>query len=252
MKRVILSAVAGMFLIAAAPPLFDSSTESRWEIRSSDRSIATVVMLTDGDRVRVEWKSQPARPATVFIGAAGATWVRQAGGDVPLSTWTGPEAAVAPALLLPHQLDPANKVTTDKERLSSYSFANSVASYGYDDEGVSEIAVTTVAGVFRIRRTSIGVPRLQDASLYSVRPKSEVAGRMASLSGNLFSDENKQVSATAGARGVGKGTRFRDGGNYDALFALEARDEAWSTDQKAALDEFQKEGAVGVAQGDPE
>ena len=39
--------------------------------------------------------------------------------------------------------------------------------------------------------------------------------------------------------------KLNDGGNYDAVLALETRDEKWRAKLDGALEEFQKEGNVG-------
>jgi hypothetical protein len=48
---------------------------------------------------------------------------------------------------------------------------------------------------------------------------------------------------------VEKGAKFADGGDYDALAKLEARDEQWNAKMDDALATFQKEGKVGEARG---
>jgi len=85
-----------------------------------------------------------------------------------------------------------------------------------------------------------------DAALFTVRPKKAAASRLARLSGDLLGPSDKSVSATAGGRGVGgSGLKFADGGDYNALEKLEARDAGWKATIAAALGEFQKDGKVG-------
>ena len=250
MRRATFILAVMLLCIAASPALFNSSTESRWDVTNASGPVASIVMLTDGPSVRVEWKSDPTRPATVLIGTGGKTWVRQSGGDVDLGTWNGKlEKSVGAALLVPHKTTAADKVVEEKGRITRSTFGNSSATFTWDDKGPAKVVVRTADGEYTMSRRAVGVPRIQDASLYKVRPQKEVAGRMASLSGDLFGAEDRQVSATAGARGVGKGSRFRDGGNYDALVAIETRDDSWKAQMQKALEEFQEEGKIGSAQG---
>lgn len=249
MKRISLLFALAAITAVAAPPLFKAATESTWSVASDGKTVATVTLLTDGTNVRAEWKGASGAPL-VFVGTGGKLWARQAGGDVEAATMpAGVEKQVAPALLLPYLLDAKAKTTLASGKVATYAWGTSTASYTWDGSGPSAIKVTSGAKSWTLTRSRVGKPTSMQATLFAVQPKKTAATRLASLAGGLLGPSDRSVSATAGGRGVEKGAKFADGGDYDALAKLEARDEAWSGKIDAALETFQKEGKVGASRG---
>ncbi|HEY5611708.1 MAG TPA: hypothetical protein VIL97_10895, partial [Thermoanaerobaculia bacterium] len=163
----------------------------------------------------------------VFL-ADSKIWVRAVGGDLELAAYKGGiEKTLAPALLY---VDPDG-------------------AYRSDAAGPAAIDLTSSGKKYLFKRTAIGAPVSQDASLYEVRPKKGSAMKMARLAGDLFDTSDSKAAATAGGRGVGKGTAFSDGGDYAAVDGIEQRDAAWSEKLEEALAEFQQEGKVGPSRG---
>jgi hypothetical protein len=249
MKRIawmlLLTAVAAL----AAPPLFKSPTESTWTVTFAGKGVATVTVLTDGKNVRAEWKGATGAPA-VFIGTGGKLWLKQTGGDIELAgAPAGVEKQVVPALLLPYLADPKEKTTLAGGKVATYAYATSTAAYTWDDKGPTTIEVKSGTKAWTLARKSLAKPSSTQATLFAVQPKKTASTRLASVAGGLLGPADRSVSATAGGRGVEKGAKFADGGDYDALAKLEARDEAWSAKIGSALEKFQKDGKVGEARG---
>jgi hypothetical protein len=242
MKRIaLLAAIAATAALAA--PLFPPPAESTWAVTAAGKSVATVTLLTDGKNVRAEWKG-PGGPPSVFVMTGGKTWLKQAGGDVeldaaPLSV----EKQVVPALLLPSV---AGK--TDA-RGAGLKYGTSSATYTWDDKGPATVDVKSGTKSWTLTRKTVGKPASTQTSLFAVQPRKTAATRMAAVAGGLLGPSDRSVSATAGGRGVEKGAKFADGGDYDALALLETRDEEWDAKMAAALEKFQKDGKVGEARG---
>jgi hypothetical protein len=245
---VVLMSVGGAI---AAPPLFTGSTESKWSVTRGGGPAGSVTLLTNGSAaVRAEYKSASNAPAVIFLGSKGKVWVRASGGDVELSAYNGaPEKSLVPALLLPFTTTSADRTQTKSGKTSQYTYGGSKASYDYDSKGPAAVTVTASGSTWTLTRTSFA-EKAADASLFTVRPKSTAASRLARLSGDLLGPSDNSVSATAGGRGVsGSGLKFADGGDYAALEKLENRDAKWKEKLDEALAEFQKDGKVGKERG---
>lgn len=221
-------------LLAAASPLFNGGTESKWTVTKGTEKAGTVTLLTSTSASRAEWKSGEKAAPEVFIGSGGKAWMRATGGDVELATLSAltPGRAVAPALLAPFGGEPSRNTT-----------------YERDAKGPSKITVTFGGDTYTLTRTSLATSNA-DASNFAVRPKKSASSRLARLSGDLLGPSDTSVAATAGGRGVGtKGLKLKDGGDYDAVEKVENRDAAWQKDLDKALTEFQKDGKIGRSRG---
>lgn len=247
-----VAAVAAL-LVGAAPPLFRSAAESRWTVSSSGKPVATITMLTDGRSVRAEWK--PSAPGTtiVFLGGTDKVWVRTTGGDVELAAYKGGlEKSLVPTLLLPVTTAASDKVEVKDGKVASYAFkadAAVKATYKHDAEGVSRVEVAAGKN-YLLERSTLGKLTVNDPKMFAIRPRKAAPAQIARLAGDLFGPSDPKVSATAGARGVGRGPGFADGGNYDALVQLETVQQERAAKMEDALQEFQKAGKVGQAQED--
>lgn len=251
MRRAIaLFAVLALAAISfAAPALFTTPTESKWSVTSGGRHVAALTVLTDGRSVRAEWKSG-SDPAVVFLGGNEKTWVRSQGGDIELASYKGgAERMVAPALLLPYMTTPTDRVSTEKSKVSSYSFLTSKATYTWDASGPARVHVAAGGTTYELSRLSSGKLASSDATLFAIRPKKKAASTIASAAGNLFGTSSTNVSATAGGRGV-SGFKMKDGGDYEAVDKMLTRDEEAQAKLPEKLEKFQEEGKVGRAQGD--
>ena len=242
MKRIaFLVAVAATAALAA--PLFTPPAESTWAVTSAGKPVATVTLLTDGKSVRAEWKAATGAPS-IFITTAGKTWMKQAGGDIELdSAPLSVEKQVLPALLLPSV---AGKTDVKSAPLT---YGTSSAKYTFDANGAASVEVKSGKSSWTLTRKTFGKPKSTQAALFAVQPKKTAATRMAAVAGGLLGPSDRSVSATAGGRGVEKGAKFADGGDYDALAELEARDEGWQAKLPKALEKFQKDGKVGESRG---
>jgi len=222
MKRILAVLTLAVASAAiAAPPLFNTPTESKWTVTKGGKAAGTVTLLTGTAGVRAEWRASAAKsPLVVFLGGSNKVWVRQTGGDVELAAYKGGiEKSIVPALV----------------------YTDAAAKYTRDAKGPSQVEVNGYVA----KRTTIATSKA-DASNFAVRPKKAAASRLASLSGSLLGPSQSSVSATAGGRGVGtKGLKLADGGDYAAVEALENRDAAWAAKMDDVLAEFQKEGKVG-------
>lgn len=248
MKRIAWIAVLAAVVALAAPPLFESPSESTWAVSSQGKAVATVTLLTDGKNVRAEWKGSTA--PMVFVGTQGKIWLKQTGGDLELaSAPAGVERQVVPALLLPYLTTGKDKTTLASGKLSTYSWGTSSATYAWDAKGPATVEVKSGTKAWTLTRTKLGKPASSQATLFAVQPKKTAATRLASVAGGLLGPSDRSVSATAGGRGVEKGAKFKDGGDYEALARLESRDEEWSKKLTAALETFQKQGKVGESRG---
>jgi hypothetical protein len=221
MKRILAVLTVAMATAAsAAPPLFKTSTESKWSITKGGSAAGTVTLLTSANGLRAEWRASAKSPVIIFLGDHDKVWVRESGGDVELSSHKGGvESSIVPALI----------------------YIDAKAKYTRDGKGPSQVEVNG----FVAKRTSFATSNA-DASNLVVRPKKGAASRLARLSGDLLGPSNSTVSATAGGRGVGtKGLKLADGGDYAAVESLENRDAKWAQKMSDALAEFQKDGKVG-------
>lgn len=247
--KLMLLIAAAIFVVAAAPPLFKVPTESRWTVTSGDKPVATVIVLTDGKSVRAEWKPVAPGATVVFLGGSEKLWVRGSGGDVEFARYKGGlESTIVPALTLPFTTAANAKVEEKAGKLSAYSFGTSKAAYTYDASGPSAVSVTAGGKTYAVARSMVGKPAVSDASLYVVRPRKTAVSQISQAAGNIFGGPDSSVSATAGARGVGRGKAFADGGDYAALEQLETRVDQNKEKIESALTSFQKEGKVGESQ----
>lgn len=201
--------------------LFNTPTESKWTVTKGGAAAGSVTLLTGKNTVRAEYRATAKAPVVVFLGGAdGKVWVRESGGDVELASFKGgAEKSFLPALL----------------------FTDAKAKYTKDAKGAAQVDVNG----YVLKRSSLATSNA-DASNFAIRPKKGAASRLARLSGDLLGPSNSKVSATAGGRGVGtKGLKLADGGDYEAVEAIENRDAAWAEKMSDALAEFQKDGKVG-------
>ena len=218
-----------VMVMLAASSLLSPNTESKWKVMKGAAQLGTITVLTSSNASRAEWKTTEKGASQIFIGTGGKSWMRQAGGDIEVSTLKAglPERVIIPALLTPYGGASTAKVESDAK-------------------GATKITVDS----YVLTRTSIGASSA-DASNFTVRPKSGTATRLAALSGNLLGPSDTSVAATAGGRGVGtKGLHLADGGDYDAVEKLENRDANWSNKLDTSLEDFQKKGKVGRSRGD--
>lgn len=222
--KILLAAV-----LAAAPALFDGATESKWTISKNGAPAGTATLLTGAKGARVEVKSDPKKPATVFLASNGKVWLRTTGGDVDFATISAmtDESTVAPALLA-----------------VSESYRGAKAKYTRDAKGPSKIEITSGGTKYTLTRTAVGASNA-DASNFAIRPKKGAASQLAKLSGDLLGTSKGNASATAGGRGAAPIVKLDDGGDYAALETLETRDAQWRATLDPALEEFQKDGKVG-------
>lgn len=246
MRKAVLLALLVAATAWAAPPLFPGATESKWTLTKGGAAAGTVTLLTSATGTRAEYRAAAKAPVVVLLGGNGKLWVRETGGDVELSSKSaGVEKSVLPALLLPVTTTAADKVDAKDGKIASYAFGSSKAAYKSDAKGPLEIEVTAGGTKYVLKRTAQSTSNA-DKSNFAIRPKAAAGSKLARLSGDLFGSSDTSVSATAGGRGVsGKGMKLNDGGNYDALLAVETRDEKWAANMDTALEEFQREGKVG-------
>lgn len=233
----------------AAPPLFQSPTESVWDVVSGGKAAGKITLLTDGKSSRAEWSAGSGAPV-VFLAADGKVWVREDGGDVELASWRGGiEKELVPALLLPSTTSAKDRTELKSGKVATYAYGKANASYVWDGTGPKSVAVTSGSSSWTLTRTSSGKPSSKDASLYEVRPKKTASSRLASMAGGLFGPSDRSVSPTAGGRGVDKGAKFKDGGDYEALAELETLDDAMDEELADELASFQTEGKIGRGRG---
>jgi hypothetical protein len=254
---VFIGVFPGLFITAAvlaAPPLFSTPTRTEWQVKSGSKAVASIVLLTDGMRARVEWKSSPSAAPTVFLATDQKLWARNPGSDLALADFKGTvEKTVAPALLLPVTTSAKDPVELKGGKVVSYTYKMAGASvksvYHYDAKGIVSIEVSAGAKTYELKRVS-SAKGGSDPALYVVHSKKGAGEKISKLAGNLFGQSDTSVSVSAGTRGAGKeGLKLDDGGDYDALAALEKRDDQWTAKLPAALKEFQKEGNVGQERG---
>lgn len=249
---ICLFAVMATTTLHAAPALFSTPVKTEWSVMSGKKAIGSITLFTDSRSSRAEWKASDSSVPIVFIGTSGKVWVRTvAGGDVELDSYKGGvESTIVPALLLPVTSATSDDVAVASGKVTSYHYRSVRAAYRHDAKGVSGVDLKAGAQQYVLARTSLESAK-SDAALYVVRPRKGAASRVARLSGDLFSPSRGTVAATAGTRGVDKGFKFADGGNYAELEKIEARDAEWKSRLSAALAEFQKEGKVGERQETP-
>ncbi|HXI12333.1 MAG TPA: hypothetical protein VNM92_06775 [Thermoanaerobaculia bacterium] len=250
-RTLLLYSIAAVAAVTshAAPALFTTPTKSEWSVMNGKSTVGSVTLFSEARNSRAEWKADRSAAPIVFIGTSGKIWVRTvAGGDVELDSYKGGiESTIVPALLLPVTSTTSDDVAVASGKISSYHYRGARASYRHDTKGVSAVDLKAGSQQFVLARTSVGGAKA-DATLYVVRPRKAAASRMARLSGDLFAPSKGTVAATAGTRGVEKGFKFADGGDYAALEKIEARDMEWQARLKEALAEFQREGKVGEEQ----
>lgn len=247
-KALSLAVVLVAAAAVAAPPLFNSPTESKWTLAKGPASLGTITLLTSANASRTELRAAKP-PVSVMLGGNGKVWVRATGGDVELATLSAvtPEQAAMTALLLPFTTAAGDKVESKDGKVTSYAFRGSKATYTYDAKGPSAISLDVNGAKYTLKRTSSSASTA-DASNFAIRPKSGASSRLARLGGDLLGPSSSTVSATAGTRGAGtKGLKLADGGDYGAVEKLENRDANWKGKMDKALDDFQKEGKVGKA-----
>lgn len=252
MKRVLwcvaVLAASGL-LLAAAPPLFQSPAESVWDVTSGGRKVGTITLITDGRSSRAEWSAGKESP-TVFVGSGEKVWVRAAGGDIQLAQWKGGEEKdFVPALLLPVTTTSRDVVTLANGKPATYSFASSKADYAWDEKGPKSVEIVSGAGTWTATRKSVGKASSTHASVFEVKPKRSATSRLAAMAGGLLGPADTSVAATAGGRGVERGGRFEDGGDYDALAKLETDDDEMEAALAEELEKFQEAGGIGRGRG---
>jgi len=213
MKRMTIALLAAAVVVTAAA---GSGTESKWTVTKSGKGIASITLLTSTSGSRGEWKASGSAAPVIFLASKGQTWVRQTGGDVEVASFKGgEERTIVPALL------------------------------GIDPSGRKTMKVASGPTTYTLTRTSLSASNA-DASNFAVRPKKGASSTISRLSGDLFGQSSSGVSATAGGRGVGNsGMKLKDGGDYEAVAALEKRDATWKAGLDQSLQEFQKDGKVG-------
>ncbi|MEO6260284.1 MAG: hypothetical protein ABIP63_08015 [Thermoanaerobaculia bacterium] len=238
--------------LASPPPLFNSPTESRWSVVSGGKTLGKLTVLTGTSGSRAEWKPSAGGATTVLLGGGGKAWLRVTGGDTEIASMSSNpiEFLAALPLLLPFSVTAAERFELKDGKPRSYEFRGAKASYQFDAKGPSDIDVSSGGTKYSIKRLSISASNA-DASNFTIRPRKGAASRLARLSGDLLGPSDSSVSATAGGRGVGtKGLKLKDGGDYEAVQKLEARDDGWRSKLDTALEEFQKDGKVGKSRGD--
>lgn len=219
-------------LLAAAAPLLNPGTESKWKVMKGATHLGTITVLTSSSASRAEWKTTDKAAPEVFIGTSGKAWMRSTGGDIELSTLKAdlPQRIVIPALLAPYGGDSTAKAESDAK-------------------GATKITIKSGGETYTLTRTSITQSNA-DTSNFTVRPKKTAASRLSRLTGDLLGPSDTSVAATAGGRGVGtKGLHLADGGDYDAVEKLENRDANWGKKLDKSLSEFQQTGKVGRSRG---
>lgn len=254
MKRLIFAASLLAVASAHASTLFSKPAESKWSVTTAGAPVATVTLLNDGTNARAEWRTSMKAPAITFIAANGKIWLKAAGGDVDFATTSGSgsERLIIPSLLLPATVTAKDKVTLTSGKVSTYTYTPGTAAkatYLHDVSGASSIDITAGGKIYKLTRTTFAAKK-SDATLFAVRPKKGATSRISRLAGDLLGPSDSSVSATAGSRGVERGSEFADGGDYAALAALEARDAAWKKNLDSALAEFQRAGSIGQARGE--
>jgi hypothetical protein len=252
MRRALwfVAAIAtGGLLLAAAPPLFQAPTESIWDVSTGGKKAGAITLITDGRSSRVEWTSGQQAP-TVLIASGGKIWVRAAGGDVELAQWKGgAEKNLLPAFLLPATTTSRDAVDLKNGKPASYSFGTSSAAYVWDDKGPKTVEIKSGSSAWTATRSSVGKPSSTHASVFEVKPKRSATSRLAAMAGGLLGPADTSVAATAGGRGVEKGGRFEDGGDYEALAKLETDDDELDAALPEELEKFQKSGKIGRGRG---
>lgn len=252
MRRALWCAAAvaaSGLLLAAAPPLFQAPAESVWDVTSGGSKIGTITLITDGRSARAEWKAGSDAP-TVFIGSGEKVWVRAAGGDVELAQWKGgAEKDFVPALLLPVTTTARDAVKLENGKPATYAFGRSSATYSWDAKGPKAVEITSGSGKWMATRASVGKPSSTHASVFEVKPRRSATSRLAAMAGGLLGPADTSVAATAGGRGVEKGGRFEDGGDYEALAKLETDDDEIDAALGEDLEEFQQAGKIGRGRG---
>lgn len=234
-------------VVAVASPLYPTATESTWSVKSGTQSVATVTLLADATRARAEWTPASGQAVTM-IGVDRKIWVKATGGDLEFGKWGGANAVeklVLPALLLPVTTSANDKVQSSGGKVASYAYGSTTAAYTHDAKGPASITVTSGGKSWTLTRKDAAKAAKLDPIAFEVRPKQGMSSRLARAAGGLLGPSDSSVSATAGGRGVEKGAKFADGGDYDALEKLETRDEEWQESLPESLEKFQKEGKVG-------
>lgn len=222
-----------MVLLAAAAPLLNPGTESKWKVMKGAAQLGTITVLTSSSASRAEWKTGDKAAPEVFIGTGGKSWMRTTGGDIEVATLKAdlPQRIIVPALLAPYGGAATARVDSDAR-------------------GATKITIKSGADTYTLTRTSIATSSA-DGSTFAVRPKNTAASRLSRLTGDLLGPSDTSVAATAGGRGVGtKGLHLADGGDYDAVEKLENRDANWGKKLDKSLAEFQHSGKVGRSRGE--
>ena len=66
-------------LLAAAAPLLNPGTESKWKVMKGATHLGTITVLTSSSASRAEWKTTDKAAPEVFIGTSGKAWMRSTG-----------------------------------------------------------------------------------------------------------------------------------------------------------------------------
>lgn len=248
--RITTIAVASLLLGAAgaeAATLFRTPTRTSWSVSRDGRADGTIQLSTSGTMARADWA--PARGAAVtMIARDGKIWVRTNDGDVELADARSDAGAFLPALLLPATPSSRDRAQEANGKVSTYDFGSSTASYTWDANAPSSVAIRAGSTNWQLQRTALNPGSIAGAT-FEVREKQSRGSRLASLAGGLLGSSNRETSSTAGVSGVDpKGIRLQDGGDWAALEKAEALKQKFAEDADE-LEEFQESGGVGAAGG---
>lgn len=232
---------------AEAATLFRTPTRTTWSVTQDGRANGTIQLATSGTMARADWS--PAQGAAVtMIARDGKIWVRTSDGDVELADARNAAGAFLPALLLPATPSSRDRAEETGGHVSSYTFGSSAATYTWDANAPSSVAVRTGSNQWQLQRTALNAGSIA-AATFEVRAKQGRGSRLASMAGGLLGTSNREVSPTAGVSGVDpKGIKLQDGGDWAALEKAEQLKQKFADDEDA-LEDFQKSGGVGPAGG---
>lgn len=248
MKRFSLMLLLFAATAAQAAPALYKPGEWKWTVSSGKTVVGKATVKTDGAKVRVDWAPAAGSQAS-FIAADGKVWVKGDKKDADFSTVKGAvERAVIPPLLLPTVTAKGDKFTSDAKGISAYTYGANSAKYAWDAKGPQTITVTAGGKSYLLTRDAVTTTP-PAASAFAINKGTSRLGQLTQLAGTLTSPSDRDAGASAGAAGVGEGTKLDSKGDYDQLAELETRDEEAEATRAAELKKFQKEGKVGKAGG---
>jgi hypothetical protein len=254
MKRFMaMSLLLAASAVTAGQSLFTSTSKSEWSVvDAKGAAVAKATLTTDGTKSRLDWKPA-AGAASSFVATNGKIYVKGSSSDSELAAYKGSEKSLVPALLLPITTSAKDKVTAAGSNVGSYIYGSSTAAYTFDAKGASAIALNVGPQKYSFKRDSVA-KATADATLFAVNVKASAGSKFAGLAKKATNiaagPSDSSASASAGASGVGKGgVVLDDGGDYDALDAILAADDAQDAAREKKLKKFQAEGKVGKAGG---